>query len=149
MNAWIFSQQIQENPERKNMGRRRKAADPCPDPLENVTSQAEDVTSKSCNSRSSALTSHYSLEDFTRLKKQCKEDDASTEPVVSHTSRLVGIATAPPCGTSSLVFKTQNQNRRSSSILSDDNGSTYGSEREERVESVHHITTTILAFGGG
>ncbi|KAM1374072.1 hypothetical protein ACFX2I_024674 [Malus domestica] len=65
--------------------------------------EAEDVTSKSCNSRSSALTSHYSLEDFTRLKKQCKEDDASTEPVVSHTSRLVGIATAPPCGTSSLV----------------------------------------------
>ncbi|KAM1180673.1 hypothetical protein ACFX13_020059 [Malus domestica] len=87
------------------MRKKRKGgeADPYPDPLEDVTSQAEDVTSKSCNSRSSALTSHYSLEDFTRLKKRCKEDDASTEPVVSHTSRLAGIATAPPCGTSSLV----------------------------------------------
>ncbi|PQP91822.1 serine/threonine-protein kinase PEPKR2 [Prunus yedoensis var. nudiflora] len=63
------------------MRKKRKGgeADPCLD-------LPEDVTSKACNSRSSILTSHYSLEDYTRLKK-----------------RLAGIATAPPCGTSSLV----------------------------------------------
>lgn len=85
------------------MRKKRKGgeADPCLD-------LPEDVTSKACNSRSSILTSHYSLEDYTRLKKRCKEDDdddddGGTEPVVSHKSRLAGIATAPPCGTSSLV----------------------------------------------
>lgn len=54
------------------------------------------------NSRSSVLTSHYSLEDYTRLRKRCKED-CNDEHSVSYKSRLAGIATAPPCGTSSLV----------------------------------------------
>lgn len=52
--------------------------------------------------QSSNPRSHYSLEDYTRLKKRCKED-AGTEPVASCKSRLAGIATAPPCGSSSLV----------------------------------------------
>ncbi|KAF8023359.1 hypothetical protein BT93_F0764 [Corymbia citriodora subsp. variegata] len=52
--------------------------------------------------QSSNLRSHYSLEDYTRLKKRCKED-AGAEPVASCKSRLAGIATAPPCGSSSLV----------------------------------------------
>lgn len=54
------------------------------------------------DSPSSHLTSHYSLEDYTRLNKRCKEE-ANTEPALSCKSRLAGIATAPPCGTSSLV----------------------------------------------
>lgn len=52
--------------------------------------------------QSSNLRSHYSLEDYTRLKKRCKED-AGAEPIASCKSRLAGIATAPPCGSSSLV----------------------------------------------
>lgn len=53
-------------------------------------------------SNSSNLKCHYSLEDCLRLKKRCKED-ADTEPAASYKSRLAGIATAPPCGTSSLI----------------------------------------------
>ncbi|XP_050212702.1 serine/threonine-protein kinase PEPKR2 [Mercurialis annua] len=52
--------------------------------------------------RSPNLRSHYSLEDYNRLKKRCKEDeDGCNEPVNSFKSRLAGIATAPPCGASS------------------------------------------------
>ncbi|KAL6184655.1 hypothetical protein ACLB2K_046055 [Fragaria x ananassa] len=74
------------------MRKKRKGGvdDPCPDP-------PEALTSKSCNSRS------LPLEDYSRLKKRCKEDDAGNESVGSYKSRLAGIATAPPCGTSSLV----------------------------------------------
>lgn len=55
-------------------------------------------------SASSNLKSHYSLEDCSRLKKRCKEDaDTEPEPAGSYKSRLAGIATAPPCGTSSLI----------------------------------------------
>ncbi|KAI4337643.1 hypothetical protein L6164_016030 [Bauhinia variegata] len=53
-------------------------------------------------SLSSNLKFHYSLEDCSRLKKRCKED-VCTEPAASCKSRLAGIATAPPCGTSSLI----------------------------------------------
>ncbi|KAJ4833928.1 Serine/threonine-protein kinase pepkr2 [Turnera subulata] len=49
---------------------------------------------------SSHLRCHYSLEDYNRLKKKCKED-ASDEHVTSRKSRFAGIATAPPCGASS------------------------------------------------
>lgn len=54
------------------------------------------------DSASSNFTSYFSLEDYTRLNKRCKED-ADAGSVVSCKSRLAGIATAPPCGTSSLV----------------------------------------------
>ncbi|KAG5034506.1 hypothetical protein AAZX31_04G094900 [Glycine max] len=55
-------------------------------------------------SASSNLKSHYSLEDCCRLKKRCcKEEDVDTEPATSFKRRLAGIATAPPCGTSSLI----------------------------------------------
>uniref|UniRef100_A0A5B6YS20 Protein kinase domain-containing protein n=1 Tax=Davidia involucrata TaxID=16924 RepID=A0A5B6YS20_DAVIN len=51
------------------------------------------------------LKSHYSLEDCARLRKRYKEDVVGGEPVESCKIRLNGIAaTAPPCGTSSLVF---------------------------------------------
>ncbi|KAL5558555.1 hypothetical protein UlMin_034766 [Ulmus minor] len=78
------------------MRKKRKGsdADPC--------SNLPNFLSSPSNSRSSILTSHYSLEDYTRLKKRCKED-ASDEPAVSCKSRLAGIASAPPCGSSSLV----------------------------------------------
>ncbi|XP_031282688.1 serine/threonine-protein kinase PEPKR2 isoform X2 [Pistacia vera] len=49
---------------------------------------------------SSNIRSHYSLEDYSRLRKKCKED-ASPKPPGSFKSRLAGIATAPPCGASS------------------------------------------------
>ncbi|PNX76377.1 serine/threonine-protein kinase PEPKR2-like protein [Trifolium pratense] len=60
---------------------------------------------------SSILKSHYSLEDCCRLKKRCKEDDAS-ESRGSFKSRLAGIATAPPCGTSSLITSTRGLKRK-------------------------------------
>lgn len=78
------------------MRKKRKGSDS--DPCRNLA----DFLSSIHNSRSSVITSHYSLEDYTRLKKRCKED-ANDESGVSYKSRLAGIATAPPCGTSSLV----------------------------------------------
>lgn len=64
------------------------------------TDANEDELKRSHDSRSSIIRSHYSLEDYSRLKKRCKED-ASTQPIGSFKSRLAGIATAPPCGASS------------------------------------------------
>ncbi|PSS19584.1 Serine/threonine-protein kinase [Actinidia chinensis var. chinensis] len=61
-------------------------------------------TNRDSRSSLSNLKGHYSLEDYARLKKRCKEDDAGDNTIGSCKSRLVGIAaTAPPCGTSSLV----------------------------------------------
>ncbi|XP_052189172.1 serine/threonine-protein kinase PEPKR2 [Diospyros lotus] len=60
----------------------------------------------------SNLKFHYSLEDYARLKKRCKED-VDDEPAGSCKSRLVGIAaTAPPCGTSSLVLPGRGLKRK-------------------------------------
>uniref|UniRef100_A0A2P2LX01 Uncharacterized protein MANES_02G147900 n=1 Tax=Rhizophora mucronata TaxID=61149 RepID=A0A2P2LX01_RHIMU len=49
---------------------------------------------------STILMSHFSLEDYFRLNKRCKED-AGNETIGSCKNRLAGIATAPPCGSSS------------------------------------------------
>ncbi|GLT74430.1 hypothetical protein SLA2020_462300 [Shorea laevis] len=78
------------------MRKKRKGSetDASPEVLSNFTS--------SCELRSSNLRSHYSLEDYARIKKKCKED-VVTHPIGSCKSRLAGIATAPPCGASSLV----------------------------------------------
>ncbi|PKI73558.1 hypothetical protein CRG98_006139 [Punica granatum] len=67
-----------------------------------TSAELPEVTKSTRERQSSNLRSHYSLEDYSRLKKRCKED-AVAEPINSCKSRLVGIATAPPCGTSSLV----------------------------------------------
>lgn len=57
--------------------------------------------------------SHYSLEDYARLKKRCKEDVVGVETVGSCKSRLAGIAaTAPPCGTSSSVLSGRGIKRK-------------------------------------
>ncbi|XP_059633227.1 serine/threonine-protein kinase PEPKR2 [Cornus florida] len=67
------------------------------------------------DSRSSLtnLKSHYSLEDFARLKKRCKEHVVGEEDVGSCKSRLNGIAaTAPACGTSSLVLPGRGLKRK-------------------------------------
>ncbi|XP_065880572.1 serine/threonine-protein kinase PEPKR2 [Euphorbia lathyris] len=67
------------------------------------TEACEDVQTEvtpSHDTRSPNLRSHYSLEDYNRLKKRCKEN-AGDDPVCSFKSRLAGIATAPPCGASS------------------------------------------------
>ncbi|KAE9595967.1 putative protein kinase CAMK-CDPK family [Lupinus albus] len=53
--------------------------------------------------RGSNLKSHYSLEDCSRLKKRCTEHVDIKSASVSNKSRVAGIATAPPCGTSSLI----------------------------------------------
>lgn len=58
--------------------------------------------SPTSDSRSSNIRSHYSLEDYERIKKRCKED-VHVPPVGSCKNRPAGIATAPPCGASSLV----------------------------------------------
>lgn len=75
------------------MRKKRKGSD---------TEHSPEIPEFLASSRSSFLTSHYSLEDYSRLKKRCKEE-SNDEHAVSHKSRLAGIATAPPCGTSSLV----------------------------------------------
>ncbi|KHG12529.1 Serine/threonine-protein kinase PEPKR2 [Gossypium arboreum] len=64
-----------------------------------------DASSEVANKFASAcdyIRPHFSLEDFSRIKKRCKED-VDTPPVGSCKSRLAGIATALPCGASSLV----------------------------------------------
>ncbi|WRX30350.1 Protein kinase domain - like 10 [Theobroma cacao] len=67
-----------------------------------VSTEVTNNFASSCGSRSSNIRSHFSLEDYARLKKRCKED-VDAPPVGSCKSRLAGIATAPPCGASSLV----------------------------------------------
>lgn len=67
-----------------------------------ASAELPEVAAPTHDWQSSNLRCHYSLEDYSRLKKRCKEH-AVAEPINSCKSRLVGIATAPPCGTSSLV----------------------------------------------
>ncbi|KAG6608267.1 Serine/threonine-protein kinase PEPKR2, partial [Cucurbita argyrosperma subsp. sororia] len=62
--------------------------------VENVTGTRD--------SRSSKLKATYSLVDYTRLNKRCKEN-VGIEPVPSCKSRFAAIATAPPIGSSSLI----------------------------------------------
>lgn len=76
------------------MRKKRKGSET--DACENI----QDEITRSHDAKSSNLRSHYSLEDYNRLKKRCKED-VGNEPVSSFNSRLAGIATAPPCGVSS------------------------------------------------
>ncbi|KAL8096361.1 serine/threonine-protein kinase PEPKR2 [Apium graveolens] len=76
------------------MRQKRKGSDfLCPN--EGLTSDSEKVKSN--------LRCHYSLEDYARLKKRCKEDVENVETVESSRVRLVGriAATAPACATSS------------------------------------------------
>lgn len=59
------------------------------------------------------IRAHYSLEDCVRLKKRCKEDAGDDDkPSGSFKSRLAGIATAPPCGSSSLVLPGRGLKRK-------------------------------------
>ncbi|TYJ28962.1 hypothetical protein E1A91_A06G036600v1 [Gossypium mustelinum] len=68
----------------------------------NVSPEVTNNFAPTCDSRSSNIRSHYSLEDYARIKKRCKED-VDAHPIGSCKSRLAGVATAPPCGASSLV----------------------------------------------
>ncbi|KAK8552159.1 hypothetical protein V6N13_120578 [Hibiscus sabdariffa] len=68
----------------------------------NASPEVTDKFASACDSGSSNIRSHFSLEDYARIKKRCKED-VDAPPVGSWKSRLAGIATAPPCGASSLV----------------------------------------------
>ncbi|KAJ4879242.1 Serine/threonine-protein kinase PEPKR2 [Raphanus sativus] len=64
-------------------------------------------------SRSSNFRSHFSLEGYARLKKRCKESDTVEEDSVgSFKRRLAGVATAPPCGASSLVSSGRGLKRK-------------------------------------
>ncbi|KAK1554307.1 hypothetical protein Q3G72_010480 [Acer saccharum] len=78
------------------MRKKRKGSET--DACENTPN--EDELGPTHESRSSNVRYHYSLEDYSRLTKKCKEDDG-TQPIGSGKSRLAGIATAPPCGASS------------------------------------------------
>lgn len=70
------------------------------------------------NSSVSNLRFHYSLEDYSRLKKRCKEEGdggvGGCEIVKScKSTRLAGIAaTAPPCGASSIVLSGRGLKRK-------------------------------------
>ena len=59
-------------------------------------------------SRTTNFRSHFSLEGYARLKKWCKENDS----VGSFKRRLAGVATAPPCGASSLVSSGRGLRRK-------------------------------------
>ncbi|KAJ0256861.1 Serine/threonine-protein kinase PEPKR2 [Hirschfeldia incana] len=65
-------------------------------------------------SRSSNFRSHFSLEGYARLKKRCKENDTVDEEdsAGSFKRRLAGVATAPPCGASSLVSSGRGLKRK-------------------------------------
>ncbi|KAK8708305.1 hypothetical protein V6N13_059349 [Hibiscus sabdariffa] len=69
----------------------------------NVSPEVTNNFAPTCDSRSSNIRSHYSLEDYARIKKRCKEE-VDIHPIGSCKSRLAGVATAPPCGASSLVL---------------------------------------------
>ncbi|CAN1188693.1 Serine/threonine-protein kinase PEPKR2 [Linum perenne] len=79
------------------MRRKRKGSvsDACDDIQGKVTPACD------CDAKTSNLTSYYSLEDYDRINKRCKEDATGDEPINSYKSRLAGVATAPACGTSS------------------------------------------------
>ncbi|KAF8050457.1 hypothetical protein N665_1962s0002 [Sinapis alba] len=63
-------------------------------------------------SRSSNFRSHFSLEGYARLKKRCKENDTVEDSGCSFKRRLAGVATAPPCGASSLVSSGRGLKRK-------------------------------------
>ncbi|KAK8642742.1 hypothetical protein V6N13_012075 [Hibiscus sabdariffa] len=77
----------------------------------NASAEVTDKFASACDSGSSNIRSHFSLEDCARIKKRCKED-VDAPPVGSWKSRLAGIATAPPCGASSLVPKGRGLKRK-------------------------------------
>ncbi|XP_056862994.1 serine/threonine-protein kinase PEPKR2-like isoform X2 [Raphanus sativus] len=60
--------------------------------------------------RSSNFRSHFSLEGYARLKKRCKENEDVSAG--SFKRRLAGVATAPPCGASSLVSSGRGLKRK-------------------------------------
>ncbi|KAI4388710.1 hypothetical protein MLD38_001015 [Melastoma candidum] len=78
------------------MRRKRKGSD------EDACVHLPEITESTHDLQSSNFRSHFSLEDYTRFRKRCK-DGSAAGLVASFKSRLAGIATAPPCGTSSLV----------------------------------------------
>lgn len=80
-----------------------------------VHAKREDTEGSICESRASLsnLRPHYSLEDYARLNKRCKEDVVGNETVGSCKGRPAGIAaTAPPCGSSSMVLPTRGLKRK-------------------------------------
>ncbi|KAL2231487.1 serine/threonine-protein kinase PEPKR2-like [Sesamum indicum] len=61
--------------------------------------------------RLATVWSHFSLEDFSRRKKKCKEVVVSNI-VESHRSVVNGVATAPACGTGCLEFRGRGLKRK-------------------------------------
>lgn len=98
-----------------------------------------EILPSTCSSRSSLSShkSHFSYEDYTRLKKKCKEN-ASVESVGSYKSRLAGIATAPPCGSSSLVTPGRGLKRKIGCI---DVATQMG--RKNKIEDDYVLDSTI------
>lgn len=97
------------------MRKKRKGSEILGPKQNGIFEESHDLESSISN-----LRFHYSLEDYSRLKKRCKEvcnDDEGvgcSEIVKScKSTRLAGIAaTAPPCGTSSLVLSGRGLKRK-------------------------------------
>ncbi|CAF2259070.1 hypothetical protein BRARA_H02644 [Brassica rapa] len=70
--------------------------------------ECSEESSCAAASRTTNFRSHFSLEGYARLKKRCKENDS----VGSFKRRLAGVATAPPCGASSLVSSGRGLKRK-------------------------------------
>ncbi|XP_061349292.1 serine/threonine-protein kinase PEPKR2-like, partial [Gastrolobium bilobum] len=66
------------------------------------SSKLTDILRSNHGSPSSNFETHYSMEDCSRLKKRCREN-TKIDSAGSYKSRVAGFATAPPCGTLSLM----------------------------------------------
>lgn len=94
------------------MRKKRKGSDLiCTDNKNKIVESTGDSESLISN-----LKSHYSLEDYVRLKKRCCKEDVicgGGDSSGSCKNRLAGIAaTAPPCATSSLVLSGRGIKRK-------------------------------------
>ncbi|GAA0142265.1 non-receptor serine/threonine protein kinase [Lithospermum erythrorhizon] len=96
------------------MRKKRKGSEiVCANKTQNVDASESRTHDLECSV--SKLKSHYSLEDYSRLRKRCKEDVGLDCDVVgsSKNTRLAGIAaTAPACGASSSVSSARGHKRK-------------------------------------
>ena len=104
----------------------------------------EILNSNDHGSLSSNLKSHYSLEDCSRLKKRCTEHAEIVESAGSYKGRLAvaGIASAPACGTSSLITPGRGIKRKIGCI---DVATQMG--RKKKIEDDYDVTRVTIGQG--
>ncbi|KAH1072172.1 hypothetical protein J1N35_024500 [Gossypium stocksii] len=81
---------------------------------------------------------HLSLEDYSRQKRKCKEDEVLKVPVASATRVVKGIATAPPCGSASLEPPNRGLKRKIGCIEA---ATQFG--RKKKIEQDYDLGATI------